>query len=262
MDTEEKRMKKTADTPYRIILDESELPENYYNVRGDMKVKPAPLLNPETKKPVTADEMRNIFCDELVKQELDNSTTLIPIPEEVRNLYRMYRPSPLMRAYRLEEALGTPAKIFYKFEGSNTSGSHKLNSAIPQAYYAKKQGLKGVATETGAGQWGSALSMACSYMGLDCEVYMVKVSYEQKPFRHSVMKTYGADVFASPSKKTSVGRKILEKYPDTPGSLGCAISEAVEASSVRDDYKYVLGSVLNQVLLHQSIIGLDRKSVV
>lgn len=260
MDTEEKRMKKTADTPYRIILDESELPENYYNVRGDMKVKPAPLLNPETKKPVTADEMRNIFCDELVKQELDNSTTLIPIPEEVRNLYRMYRPSPLMRAYRLEEALGTPAKIFYKFEGSNTSGSHKLNSAIPQAYYAKKQGLKGVTTETGAGQWGSALSMACSYMGLDCEVYMVKVSYEQKPFRHSVMKTYGADVFASPSKKTSVGRKILEKYPDTPGSLGCAISEAVEASSVRDDYKYVLGSVLNQVLLHQSIIGLETKT--
>lgn len=253
-------MKKTADTPYRIILDESELPENYYNVRGDMKVKPAPLLNPETKKPVTADEMRNIFCDELVKQELDNSTTLIPIPEEVRNLYRMYRPSPLMRAYRLEEALGTPAKIFYKFEGSNTSGSHKLNSAIPQAYYAKKQGLKGVTTETGAGQWGSALSMACSYMGLDCEVYMVKVSYEQKPFRHSVMKTYGADVFASPSKKTSVGRKILEKYPDTPGSLGCAISEAVEASSVRDDYRYVLGSVLNQVLLHQSIIGLETKT--
>lgn len=253
-------MKKTADTPYRIILDESELPENYYNVRGDMKVKPAPLLNPETKKPVTADEMRNIFCDELVKQELDNSTTLIPIPEEVRNLYRMYRPSPLMRAYRLEEALGTPAKIFYKFEGSNTSGSHKLNSAIPQAYYAKKQGLKGVTTETGAGQWGSALSMACSYMGLDCEVYMVKVSYEQKPFRHSVMKTYGTDVFASPSKKTSVGRKILEKYPDTPGSLGCAISEAVEASSVRDDYRYVLGSVLNQVLLHQSIIGLETKT--
>lgn len=253
-------MKKTQDTPYRIILGEEELPKNYYNVRGDMKKKPDPLLNPKTKNPISATEMSNTFCEELVRQELDDDTRLIPIPTEVRELYKMFRPSPLIRAYRLEEALKTPAKIFYKFEGSNTSGSHKLNSALPQAYYAKAQGLKGVTTETGAGQWGSALSMACSYMGLDCEIYMVKVSYEQKPFRRSVMNTYGAKVFSSPSECTDIGRKILEEYPDTPGSLGCAISEAVEAASNREGYRYVLGSVLNQVLLHQSIIGLETKA--
>lgn len=252
-------MKKHQDTPYRIILSEEELPTHYYNLRGDMDIKPASLLNPKTMEKITIEDMENIFCQELAKQELDDDTTYIPIPDEVRDLYRMFRPGPLMRAYRLEEALDTPAKIFYKFEGSNTSGSHKLNSAIPQAYYAKKQGLKGVTTETGAGQWGSALAMACSYMDIDCEVYMVRSSYEQKPMRAGVMKTYGGNVFPSPSNRTNIGRKILEKFPQTSGSLGCAISEAVEMATSRDGYRYVLGSVLNQVLLHQSIIGLETK---
>lgn len=246
--------------PYKIYLDESELPKAWYNVRADMKNKPAPLLNPATQKPMTFDELTPVFCDDLVRQELDNDTAYFEIPEEIQSFYKMYRPSPLVRAYFLEKALGTPAKIYYKFEGNNTSGSHKLNSAIAQAYYAKKQGLKGVTTETGAGQWGTALSMACSYFGLDCKVYMVKVSYEQKPFRREVMRTYGASVTPSPSETTAVGRKILEAHPGTTGSLGCAISEAVEVATGLEGYRYVLGSVLNQVLLHQSIIGLEAKA--
>ena len=240
--------------PYKIYLEENEMPKYWYNVRADMKNKPAPLLNPGTHKPVTADELSHVFCNELVKQELDDTTAFFEIPEEIRSFYRMYRPAPLVRAYCLEKKLGTPAKIYYKFEGNNTSGSHKLNSAIAQAYYAKEQGLKGVTTETGAGQWGTALSMACAYFGLDCKVYMVKVSYEQKPFRREVMRTYGASVTPSPSMETEVGRRILEKHPGTTGSLGCAISEAVEKATTSEGYRYVLGSVLNQVLLHQSII--------
>ena len=243
--------------PYKIYLEESERPKAWYNVRADMKTKPAPLLNPGTGKPMTLEELSGVFCTELAKQELDNDTAYIAIPEEILDFYKMYRPAPLVRAYFLEKALGTPAKIYYKFEGNNTSGSHKLNSAIAQAYYAKKQGLKGVTTETGAGQWGTALSMACSYFGLDCKVYMVKVSYEQKPFRREVMRTYGASVTPSPSDTTKVGREILEKFPGTTGSLGCAISEAVEAAVTHEGYRYVLGSVLSQVLLHQSIIGLE-----
>lgn len=246
--------------PNRILLTENELPKQWYNVRADMKNKPAPLLNPDTLKPITHEELGNVFCDELVKQELDDTTAYFDIPQEIQDFYKMYRPSPLVRAYCLEKALGTPAKIYYKFEGNNTSGSHKLNSAIAQAYYAKKQGLKGVTTETGAGQWGTALSMACAYLGLDCEVYMVKCSYEQKPFRREVMRTYGANVTPSPSDKTAVGRKILAEHPGTSGSLGCAISEAVEAATSKEGYRYVLGSVLSQVLLHQTIIGLETKA--
>ncbi|MBE5960291.1 MAG: TrpB-like pyridoxal phosphate-dependent enzyme, partial [Lachnospiraceae bacterium] len=250
----------SQEIPYKIYLEEKEMPSSWYNVRADMKKKPAPLLNPVTHKPMTEEELRPVFCDELVKQELNNTDRHIPIPEEIRNFYKMYRPSPLVRAYCLEEKLKTPAKIYYKFEGNNTSGSHKLNSAIAQAYYAKKQGLKGVTTETGAGQWGTALSMACSYFGLDCKVYMVKVSYEQKPFRREVMRTYGASVTPSPSMTTEVGKRILEKHPNTTGSLGCAISEAVETATKLPGYRYVLGSVLSQVLLHQSIIGLETKA--
>ena len=246
--------------PYKIYLEENELPKQWYNVRADMKKKPAPLLNPATGKPCTLDDLSHVFCTELAKQELDETTPYIDIPQEIQNFYKMFRPSPLVRAYFLEKKLGTPAKIYYKFEGNNTSGSHKLNSAIAQAYYAKKQGLKGVTTETGAGQWGTALSMACSYFDLDCNVYMVKVSYEQKPFRREVMRTYGANVTPSPSTTTEVGRKILEEFPGTNGSLGCAISEAVEAATTREGYRYVLGSVLAQVLLHQSIIGLEAKA--
>ncbi|WP_418548105.1 TrpB-like pyridoxal phosphate-dependent enzyme [Ruminococcus bromii] len=246
--------------PYKIYLDENEIPTQWYNVRADMKNKPAPLLNPATLKPMTHADLAPVFCDELIDQELDDTDAYIDIPEEIQNFYKMYRPSPLIRAYFLEKALDTPAKIYYKFEGNNTSGSHKLNSAIAQAYYAKKQGLKGVTTETGAGQWGTALSMACSYFGLDCKVFMVKVSYEQKPFRREVMRTYGASVTPSPSTTTEVGRKILEAHPGTTGSLGCAISEAVEVATHTDGYRYVLGSVLNQVLLHQSVIGLEAKA--
>ena len=246
--------------PYKIYLEESEMPKYWYNLRADMKKKPAPLLNPGTHQPMTPAELSGVFCDELVKQELDNDTREYPIPEEILSFYRMYRPSPLVRAYCLEEKLKTPAKIYYKFEGNNTSGSHKLNSAVAQAYYAKKQGLKGVTTETGAGQWGTALSMACSYFGLDCKVYMVKVSYEQKPFRREVMRVYGASVTPSPSDTTNVGRKILAEHPGTTGSLGCAISEAVEVAVSNPGYRYVLGSVLNQVLLHQSVIGLETKA--
>ncbi len=246
--------------PYKIYLEENEIPDSWYNLRADMKNKPAPLLNPGTLQPMTAQELGAVFCDELVAQELDDTNAWIPIPREIQDFYKMYRPSPLVRAYCLEEKLQTPAKLYYKFEGNNTSGSHKLNSAIAQAYYAKKQGLKGVTTETGAGQWGTALSMACSYFGLDCLVYMVKVSYEQKPFRREVMRTYGATVTPSPSTTTEVGRKILAEHPGTSGSLGCAISEAVEAEQSREGYRYVLGSVLNQVLLHQTIIGLETKA--
>ena len=246
--------------PYKIYLEESEMPTQWYNVRADMKNKPAPLLNPATLEPMKPEELEHVFCKELVQQELDDTTPYFDIPQEIRDFYKMYRPSPLVRAYCLEKALDTPAKIYYKFEGNNTSGSHKLNSAIAQAYYAKKQGLKGVTTETGAGQWGTALSMACSYFDLDCRVYMVKCSYEQKPFRREVMRTYGAQVTPSPSETTAVGRKILEAHPGTTGSLGCAISEAVEAATTREGYRYVLGSVLNQVLLHQSVIGLETKA--
>lgn len=253
-------MAEVKQIPYKIYLEEQEMPEAWYNVRADMKNKPAPLLNPETLEPMTAEELGVVFCDELVKQELDNENPYIKIPEEIRSFYKMYRPSPLVRAYCLEEKLQTPAKIYYKFEGNNTSGSHKLNSAIAQAYYAKNQGLKGVTTETGAGQWGTALSMACAYLDLDCRVFMVKCSYEQKPFRCEVMRTYGAQVTPSPSETTEVGRKILKEHPGTSGSLGCAISEAVECATGMEGYRYVLGSVLNQVLLHQSIIGLETKA--
>lgn len=246
--------------PYKIYLEESEMPKAWYNVRADMKNKPAPLINPTTFEKLNVEDLTPIFCEELCKQEIDDTTAYFEIPQEIIDFYKMYRPSPLVRAYCLEKALDTPAHIYYKFEGNNTSGSHKLNSAIAQAYYAKKQGLKGVTTETGAGQWGTALSMACSYFGLDCQVYMVKVSYEQKPFRREVMRTYGADVTPSPSMNTEVGRKINAEFPGTTGSLGCAISEAVEAAGKQEGYRYVLGSVLNQVLLHQSVIGLETKA--
>ena len=245
---------------YKTYLDESELPTSWYNMRADMKKKPAPLLNPGTLQPVTAEELEHVFCKECVRQELDNTTAYIPIPQPVRDFYKMYRPSPLVRARFLEKALGTPAKIYYKFEGNNTSGSHKLNSAIAQAYYAKEQGLTDITTETGAGQWGTALSMASAFFGLRCHVYMVKCSYEQKPFRREVMRTYGGDVTPSPSMTTDVGRKINAEFPGTTGSLGCAISEAVEAAVKTPNTRYLLGSVLNQVCLHQSIIGLETQA--
>ena len=256
----ERKINMEKKIPYKTYLDESEMPKQWYNLRADMKNKPAPLLNPGTLKPMTVDELEQVFCRELAEQELDDTTAYVDIPKEIQEFYKMYRPSPLVRAYCLEKALDTPAKIYYKFEGNNTSGSHKLNSAIAQAYYAKKQGLKGVTTETGAGQWGTALSMACAYMGLDCKVFMVKVSYEQKPFRREVMRTYGANVTPSPSDTTEVGRKILAEHPGTTGSLGCAISEAVEVAIGTPGYRYVLGSVLSQVLLHQSVIGLESKT--
>ena len=249
-----------AKIPHRLYLTEDQMPKQWYNLRADMKEKPDPLIHPGTHQPLPEEALYPIFCQKLAHQELDNDTRYIDIPEPVLDMYKLYRPSPLCRAYNLEKALDTPAKIYYKFEGNNTSGSHKLNSAIAQAYYAKRQGLKGVTTETGAGQWGTALSMACAYLGLDCRVYMVKCSYEQKPFRREVMRTYGASVTPSPSNTTNVGRKILEKDPNTTGSLGCAISEAVEAATTTPGYRYVLGSVLNQVLLHQSVIGLEAKA--
>ena len=253
-------MAQEKNIPYKIYIEESEMPKAWYNLRADMKNKPAPLLDPVTHEPMSAEDLSGVFCEELIRQELDDTTAYYEIPEEIRSFYKMYRPAPLVRAYCLEKALQTPAKIYYKFEGNNTSGSHKLNSAIAQAYYAKQQGLKGVTTETGAGQWGTALSMACSYFGLDCKVFMVKCSYEQKPFRREVMRTYGANVTPSPSTTTEVGKKILSEFPETSGSLGCAISEAVETASKNKDYRYVLGSVLNQVLLHQSVIGLETKT--
>lgn len=257
---ERKIIMANREIPYKIYLEENELPRQWYNVRADMKNKPAPLLNPATHQPCTLEELSHVFCTELAKQELDDTTPYIGIPQEIIDFYKMYRPAPLVRAYCLEKALGTPAKIYYKFEGNNTSGSHKLNSAIAQAYYAKNQGLKGVTTETGAGQWGTALSMACAYLGLDCKVFMVKCSYEQKPFRREVMRTYGANVTPSPSMETEVGKKINAEFPGTTGSLGCAISEAVECATTHEGYRYVLGSVLSQVLLHQSIIGLETKT--
>ena len=256
----EENIMATKQIPYKIYLEESQMPKAWYNVRADMVNKPAPLLDPATMQPITEDALSKVFCRELARQELDETNAWIPIPQEIRDFYKMYRPSPLVRAYCLEKALDTPAKIYYKFEGNNTSGSHKLNSAIAQAYYAKQEGLKGVTTETGAGQWGTALSMACAYLGLDCNVFMVKCSYDMKPHRREVMRTYGANVTPSPSETTAVGRKILEQFPGTSGSLGCAISEAVEAATTREGYRYVLGSVLNQVMLHQSIIGLETKA--
>lgn len=251
---------KEMEIPYKLQLSENEIPSQWYNMRADMKNKPAPLLNPQTHKPMTFEELRLVFCDELARQELDDTNAYIDIPEEIRSFYRMFRPAPLVRSYNLEKALGTPAHIYYKFEGNNTSGSHKLNSAVAQAFYAKQQGLKGVTTETGAGQWGTALSMACAYFDLICKVFMVKVSYEQKPHRREVMRTFGASVTPSPSETTEVGRRILAAHPGTGGSLGCAISEAVEESMNNDGFRYVLGSVLSQVLLHQSIIGLETKT--
>jgi len=245
--------------PHRLYLSEEQMPKQWYNLRADMPNKPEPMLNPATLEPLKEEDLYPIFCEELARQEMDNTTRYIDIPEEIQDFYKMYRPSPLIRAYNLEKTLNTPAKIYYKFEGNNTSGSHKLNSAIAQAYYAKKQGLKGLTTETGAGQWGTALSEACAYYNLDLTVYMVKVSYEQKPFRKTVMETFGAQVIPSPSNTTKVGSEILEKDPNTGGSLGCAISEAVEKAVTTPGYRYVLGSVLNQVLLHQSIIGLESK---
>ena len=249
-----------AKIPYKIYLGEDEIPKQWYNVRADMKTQHRPMLNPATHKPVQLADLEPVFCTELAKQELNETDRYIDIPEEVCEHYRMFRPSPLMRAYYLEKALDTPAKIYYKFEGGNTSGSHKLNSSIAQAYYAKAQGLKGVTTETGAGQWGTALAMACQYFGLDCKVYMVKCSYEQKPYRKEVIHTYGADIIPSPSMTTKIGCEINERFPGSTGSLGTAISEAVEYATTHEGYRYVLGSVLNQVLLHQSIIGLEAKA--
>lgn len=245
--------------PYKINLSEDELPKYWQNIRPYMQEAPDPFINPVTFKPCTADDLRPVFCDELIEQELDNTNKFIEIQEEIRDFYKMYRPSPLTRAYNLEKALGTPAEIYYKFEGTNTSGSHKLNSAVAQVYYAKQQGLTHLTTETGAGQWGTALSMACGYFGIDLSVYMVKVSAEQKPYRKAVMETYGARVIPSPSDTTEVGRRILAENPGTGGSLGCAISEAMEVSMKTDNCRYVLGSVLNHVVLHQSIIGLETK---
>ena len=249
-----------AKIPHRLYLTEDQMPKQWYNLRADMKEKPDPLIHPGTHQPLPEEALYPIFCQKLAHQELDNDTRYIDIPEPVLDMYKLYRPSPLCRAYNLEKALDTPAKIYYKFEGNNTSGSHKLNSAIAQAYYAKEQGLKGLTTETGAGQWGTALSEACAYFGLDLKVFMVKVSYEQKPFRKAIMQTFDANVTPSPSNTTEAGRAILAHDPTTGGSLGCAISEAVEVATTHEGYRYVLGSVLNQVLLHQSIIGLETKT--
>ncbi len=251
---------KKIKTPNRLMLEEATIPKQWYNIRADMKKKPAPLLMPKTETPATLQDLEPIFCTELAKQELNTTDAWIDIPDEVYAYYQTFRPSPVIRAYRLEKALGTPANIYYKFEGNNTSGSHKLNSAVAQAYYAKAQGLKGLTTETGAGQWGTALAMACAHFGLECHVYMVKASYEQKPYRREVMRTYGARVTPSPSNTTDIGKKILEEHPGTGGSLGCAISEAVETAVRHSGYRYSLGSVLNQVVLHQSIIGLESKA--
>lgn len=249
----------TKKIPHRLYLTEDQMPKLWYNLRADMKELPDPLINPGTGKPAVVEDLYPVFCEKLAQQEMDSTTRYIDIPEEILEMYKIYRPSPLVRAYNLEKALETPAKIYYKFEGNNTSGSHKLNSAIAQAYYAKEQGLKGLTTETGAGQWGTALSEACAYFGIPLTVYMVKASFEQKPFRKSIMETFDATVIASPSSTTEAGKRILVDNPNTGGSLGCAISEAVEKAVTTEGHKYVLGSVLNQVLLHQSIIGLESK---
>lgn len=246
--------------PYKIYLTEDEMPKKWLNLRAFMKNKPEPIINPGTKQPCTLDELSHIFCTELAKQELNVTDKYIEIPEEIQSFYKMYRPSPLVRAYNLEKALGTPAEIYYKFEGTNTSGSHKLNSAAAQVYYAKEQGITKLTTETGAGQWGTALSMACAFYGVDLSVYMVKVSSQQKPYRKAVIETYGAKVIPSPSDTTEVGRKILAENPETGGSLGCAISEATEVAMKTENCRYVLGSVLNHVLMHQSVIGLESKT--
>ena len=249
-----------ATIPYKIHLGEEDIPRTWYNLRADMKQQHAPMLNPANGEAVGAEPLSQIFCKELVDMELDTTTAHFPIPEEIINFYRMYRPSPVIRAYCLEKALNTPAKIYYKFEGGNTSGSHKLNSAAAQVYYAKQQGLSTLFTETGAGQWGTALSMAAGFFGLDLTVYMVKVSAEQKPYRKTVMETFGSKVIASPSNTTEIGRKMLAENPGTGGSLGCAISEAVECAVQNPNSRYVLGSVLNHVLVHQSVIGLEAKA--
>lgn len=246
--------------PYKIYINEKDMPKAWLNVKAFMKEQHEPFLNPATLKPCTADDLRPVFCDAVIEQELNTTDKLIEIPEGIREFYHMYRPSPLCRAYFLEKALDTPAHIYYKFEGNNTSGSHKLNSAIAQVYYAKQQGMTSLTTETGAGQWGTALSMACAFYGVDLKVYMVKVSAQQKPYRREVMRTYGAEVIASPSDTTEVGRRILAEMPDTGGSLGCAISEAVETALKTPNCRYVLGSVLDHVLLHQSVIGLESKT--
>lgn len=249
-----------ANIPHRLFLKENQIPAAWYNLRADMPELPDPMLNPATLKPVSGDDLRPVFCDELVRQELDDSTPYFDIPGGIMDMYRIYRPSPLVRAYNLERELDTPARIYFKYEGNNTSGSHKLNSAIAQAYYAKEQGVKGLTTETGAGQWGTALAEACSYFKIPLTVYMVKASYDQKPFRKSIMETFGAKVISSPSMTTESGRKILAQNPDTSGSLGCAISEAVEKAVTSENHRYVLGSVLNQVLLHQTVIGLETET--
>lgn len=246
--------------PYKIYLEESEMPKQWYNLRADMKEKHDPMLNPATGNPIKLEELYPIFCEELAAQELDQTNPYINIPEEIQRFYKMYRPSPLVRAYCLEEVLGTPAKIYYKFEGTNTSGSHKLNSAAAQAYYAKKQGITHLTTETGAGQWGTALAMACAFFDIDLSVFMVKTSAEQKPYRKAVMETYGAKVTPSPSETTEIGKKILKDNPGTGGSLGCAISEAIEVATTTPDCRYVLGSVLDHVMMHQSVIGLETKA--
>ena len=250
----------TKKVPHRLYLAEDQMPTQWYNLRADMKEQPDPMINPATMQPAVESDLYPVFCEKLARQEMDGTTRYVDIPGGVMDMYRIYRPSPLIRAYNLEKALGTPAKIYYKFEGNNTSGSHKLNSAIAQAYYAKEQGLKGLTTETGAGQWGTALAEACAYYDLPLTVYMVKVSYEQKPYRKAIIQTFGADIIASPSDTTNAGRAILAGDPTTGGSLGCAISEAVEKAVTTEGYRYVLGSVLNQVLLHQSIIGLETKA--
>ncbi|MDR2783112.1 MAG: TrpB-like pyridoxal phosphate-dependent enzyme [Treponema sp.] len=246
--------------PTRLYLAEDEIPSSWFNLRAFMKDKPDPLLHPGTLKPVTEDDLAPVFCKEAIKQELDETTPFINIPEGLQAFYRAYRPAPLVRAYFLEKALETPAEIYYKFEGTNTSGSHKLNSAAAQAYYAKEEGLVSLTTETGAGQWGSAMAMACAFYGLGLTVYMVKISSEQKPYRKALIETYGARLIPSPSNTTEAGRNILAVDPNTAGSLGCAISEAVEAAVKTDKCRYVLGSVLNHVLLHQSIIGQEAKA--
>lgn len=245
--------------PYKIYLSEEEMPRYWYNLKAAMKEKPLPYIHPATLKPCTAEDLEAIFCKELVEQELNSTDLYIEIPKGIQDFYKMFRPSPLVRAYCLEERLGTPAEIYYKFEGTNTSGSHKLNSAAAQVYYAKQQGIKSLTTETGAGQWGTALSMACAYYEVDLTVFMVKVSAQQKPYRKTVMETYGAKVIPSPSDTTEAGRKILAVTPDTGGSLGCAISEALELAAKSDSCRYVLGSVMDHVLLHQSVIGQETR---
>ncbi|MCL2282770.1 MAG: TrpB-like pyridoxal phosphate-dependent enzyme [Fibromonadales bacterium] len=250
----------TKNFPQRFYLSEEEQPKSWLNIRAFMKNKPAPMLHPGTKQPVVAADLEPVFCKECIEQELDDTTEFISIPDGILEFYGAYRPAPLIRAYFLEKALGTPAEIYYKHEGTNTSGSHKLNSAAAQAFYAKQDGLTGLTTETGAGQWGSAMAMACAFYGLDLTVYMVKVSSEQKPYRKALIETYGAELIPSPSSTTSCGKKILEKNPNTGGSLGCAISEAIEKATHTPKCRYVLGSVLNHVLLHQSIIGLECKT--